>query len=174
MVDGLGETQGEWLATRSLALILLGTLRRRFELPGYLAHPFGYLTDVPSHRLVESLSISSGTRRLLLGVLEPRQLETLVLRREGIDPGGDDAHLDPPVCGDLTSFLYFVEEAMKTLERHQAGGRTHHPRQLIPVSMIHHATAARDLHGGDYQPTLRVGFIQTTTDARAAWQGARG
>lgn len=171
VVDGLGEAQREWLATRSLALILLGTLRRRFELPGYLSHPFGYLTDVPSHRLVESLSISSGTRRLLLGVLEPRQLETLVLRRESIDPGGDDAHLDPPVCGDLATFLYFVEEAMKTLERHQAGGRTHHPRQLIPVSMIHHATAARDLHCGDYQPTLRVGFIQTTTDARAAWRG---
>lgn len=171
VVEALGSGWAAWAATRSLALILLGTLRRRFDLPGFLAHPFGHLTDVPIHSLVESLSISSGTRRLLLGVLEPRQLETLILRRQGVDPDGDDALLDPPVCGDLSVFLHRVEQAMETLERHQSGGRTRHLRQLIPVSMAHHATAARDLHNGTYRPLLQVGFIQTTTDARAAWRG---
>ncbi|VVS93124.1 carbon-nitrogen hydrolase superfamily [Desulfoluna spongiiphila] len=169
-VEALEDRARAWGATRSLALLLLGILRRRFDLPGYLAHPFGHLTDVPMHGLVESLSISSGTRRLLLGVLEPRQLETLILRRQANDPKGDDARLDPPACGDLETFLALVEGAMKTLEYHQAGGRTRHARQLIPVSMVHHATAARDLAHGGYRPTLRVGFIQTTTDARAAWR----
>ncbi|WP_300667128.1 hypothetical protein [Desulfoluna sp.] len=169
-VEALGERQLVWAATRSLALILLGTLRRCFDLPGYLAHPFGHLTDVPIHGLIESLSISSDTRRLLLGVLEPRQLETLIIRRQGGDVDGDDTLLDPPVCGDLAVFHRQVEAAMQTLERHQSGGRTRHLRQLIPVSMVHHATAARDLQQGAYRPLLRVGFIQTTTDARAAWK----
>lgn len=173
-VEALGEKGRAWAATRSLALILLGTLRRCFDLPGSLAHPFGHLTDVPIHGLVESLSISSGTRRLLLGVLAPRQLETLILRHQGAAPAGDDALLDPPACGEPGEFLRLVGEAMETLECHQSGGRTRHLRQLIPVSMGHHATAARDLHQGTYRPSLRVGFIQTTTDARAAWrQGPR-
>ena len=170
-VDGLGDGLAQWGATRGLAFLLLGTLRRGFTLPGFLGSPFGHLTGVPVHRVVESLSISSRTRRLLLGVLEPRQLETLILRRSGTAPQGDDAHLDPPVCGDLSDFFQRIGDAMRALERHQDGGRSHHPRQLIPVSMVHHATAARALHGGGYQETLRVGFIQTTTDARAAWEG---
>ena len=169
-VEALGDKARDWEATRGLALLLLGILRRRFDLPVGLAHAFGHLTDEPVHGLVESLSISSETRRLLLGELEPRQLETLILRRQGADPQGDDARLDPPVCGALPEFMELLERAMQALEGHQAGGRTRHARQLIPVSMVHHATAARDFARGEYRPMMRVGFIQTTTDARAAWR----
>jgi hypothetical protein len=135
------ENDKELSVINGLGVLLLGLLRRDFELPPFW-NPVGLerVWATMAKVLLSGHPVSSWTYGIIEACFSKRNLETRLIKvfqKEVFErEPADDTVYDPPVILTVQEFINQVKKAQVILGKYQLTVQEHQPRQLIPVSLI--------------------------------------